>query len=412
MTNSSSFEINDVGVVQYPDLDPHVRIFDTTLRDGEQSAGASLYPYEKLQIAKKLEQLKVDIIEAGFPASSQADFDSVREIAATIEYSTIAGLARCMKSDIQAVWDAVKVAKKPRIHTFIATSDIHIEAKLHKTREEVLNMAVEQVRFAKSLCQDIEFSAEDAGRTDPTYLYAVLEAVIAAGATTVNITDTVGYILPHEFGRLIYNIRQQVPNIHQAVISTHCHNDLGLAVANSLMGVMNGARQVECTINGIGERAGNAAMEEIVMALHVRREALAGLHTTINPVHFYETSRLVSDMTSIVVQPNKAIVGRNAFAHESGIHQDGFLKNSQTYEIMEPEMVGVKATDLPLGPRSGRAALRMRLQALGYELNPEQLQGILPFFKQKADEKKRINNDDLEDLYQAWQASSVLNRAT
>ena len=397
-------EMNEVGVVHYPDLDNHVLIFDTTLRDGEQSAGASLHAYEKLQIAKNLEKLQVDIIEAGFPASSEQDFNSVREIASTIEYSTIAGLARCKQSDIQAVWDAVKVAKKPRIHTFIATSDIHIEAKFNKTREEVLNMAVEHVRFAKSLCHDIEFSAEDAGRTDPEYLYAVLEAVINAGATTVNIPDTVGYTLPNEFGRLIYNIRHRVPNINQAVIATHCHNDLGLAVANSLMGVMNGARQVECTINGIGERAGNAAMEEIVMGLHVRRNVMQGIHTTVNPLYFYETSRMVSEMTSIAVQPNKAIVGRNAFAHESGIHQDGFLKSSQTYEIMEPEMVGVAATDLPLGPRSGRAALRMRLHALGYDLAPDQLQVLFPIFKRVADEKKRVENEDLHAIHAEWQS--------
>jgi 2-isopropylmalate synthase len=400
-------EINEVGVVHYHDLDNHVRIFDTTLRDGEQSAGASLHPYEKLQIAKNLEKLRVDIIEAGFPASSEQDFNSVREIAGSIEYSTVAGLARCKQSDIQAVWDAVKIAKKPRIHTFIATSDIHIEAKFNKTREEVLNMAVEHVRFAKSLCDDIEFSAEDAGRTDPEYLYAVLEAVIEAGATTVNIPDTVGYTLPNEFGRLIYNIRHRVSNINQAVIATHCHNDLGLAVANSLMGVMNGARQVECTINGIGERAGNAAMEEVVMALHVRRDVMQGIHTTINPLYFYETSRMVSEMTSILVQPNKAIVGRNAFAHESGIHQDGFLKSSQTYEIMEPEMVGVAATDLPLGPRSGRAALRMRLHALGYDLTPQELQALFPIFKRVADEKKRVENEELQAIHSEWLSLKV-----
>jgi 2-isopropylmalate synthase len=400
-------ETSAVGVVRYPGLDGHVRIFDTTLRDGEQSAGAALHHYEKLQIARQLEKLKVDVIEAGFPASSEADFNSVREIAATIEHSIIAGLARCKTSDIQAVWDAVKVAKHPRIHTFIATSDIHIQAKFNKTREEVLNMAVEHVRFAKSLCQDVEFSAEDAGRTDPDFLMAVLEAVIHAGATTINIPDTVGYTLPNEFGRLIYQIRHRVPNIDQAIISTHCHNDLGLAVANSLMGVMNGARQVECTINGIGERAGNAAMEEIVMALHVRRDVMEGIHTTIEPVHFYETSRMVSDMTSIPVQPNKAIVGRNAFAHESGIHQDGFLKGRDTYEILEPEMVGVNGTDLPLGPRSGRAALRMRLKALGYDLSNEALAQAFPVFKEMADAKKRLNDDDLHTLYQLLEKQGV-----
>jgi len=396
---SPQSEITETGVVRYPGLSPHVKIFDTTLRDGEQSAGAALHNYEKLQIAKQLEKLNVDIIEAGFPASSQADFDSVRDIAASIPNSTIAGLARCKMSDIQATWDAVKGAKHPRIHTFIATSDIHIQAKFNKTREEVLNMAVEHVRFAKSLCDDIEFSAEDAGRTDPEYLYAVLEAVINAGATTVNIPDTVGYTLPTEYGRLIYNIRHRVPNIDKATIATHCHDDLGLAVANSLAGIYNGARQVECTINGIGERAGNAAMEEIVMALKVRKDQMDGLHTNIQPIHFYETSKMVAEMTSIPVQPNKAIIGRNAFAHESGIHQDGFLKGRATYEIMEPEMVGVNGTDLPLGPRSGRAALRMRMSAVGYDLTPDQLAAAFPIFKAIADQKKRVENDDLHTIY-------------
>lgn len=396
---NSRAEISESGVVRYPGLNPHVKIFDTTLRDGEQSAGAALHAYEKLQIARQLEKLNVDIIEAGFPASSQADFNSVREIAASVHASTVAGLARCKHSDIQAVWDAVKVARHPRIHTFIATSDIHIQAKFNKTREEVLNMAVEHVRFAASLCPDVEFSAEDAGRTDPEFLYAILEAVIDAGATTLNIPDTVGYTLPAEFGRLIYNIRHRVPNIDKAIISTHCHDDLGLAVANSLSGVMNGARQVECTINGIGERAGNAAMEEVVMAIRVRKDILEGIHTNVQPEFFYEASQMVSQMTSIPVQPNKAIIGRNAFAHESGIHQDGYLKGRQTYEIMEPEMVGVKGTDLPLGPRSGRAALRMRMKALGYELSPEEVATVFPLFKQKADEKKRVENDDLHALY-------------
>jgi 2-isopropylmalate synthase len=398
-------DISEIGVVRYPNLDPRVRIFDTTLRDGEQSAGAALHHYEKLQIAKQLEKLKVDIIEAGFPASSEADFNSVREIASVIEGSVVAGLARCKESDIQATWDAIKVARSPRIHTFIGTSDIHIQAKFNKTREEILNMAVAHVRFAKRLCDDIEFSAEDAGRTDPEFLMAILEAVIEAGATTVNIPDTVGYTLPNEFGNLIYQIRQRVPNIDKAIISTHCHNDLGLAVANSLQGVMNGARQVECTINGIGERAGNAALEEIVMALHVRRDVMEGIHTTINPIYFYETSKMVSEMTSISVQPNKAIVGRNAFAHESGIHQDGYLKGRNTYEILEPETVGVNGTDLPLGPRSGRAALRMRMKALGYELNTEELAQAFPLFKEMADAKKRLDDADLHTLYAKLNAS-------
>jgi 2-isopropylmalate synthase len=382
--------------------DPNrVYIFDTTLRDGEQSAGAALKRSQKLAIAHQLAKLGVDVIEAGYPASSPEDFASVQEIAATVDTATVCGLARAVRNDIQAVWDAVKLAKRPRIHTFIATSDIHIEVKFKKTREEVLNMAVDHVKFACSLCPEVEFSAEDAGRTDPEYLFAVLEAVIDAGAKVVNIPDTVGYTLPHEFGQLIYQIKHRVPNIDKAIISTHCHNDLGLAMANSLSGVLNGARQVECTINGIGERAGNASLEELVMALKVREQALQGLHTRINTVELYKTSRMVSEMTSIPVQPNKAIVGCNAFAHESGIHQDGFLKGRNTYEIMEPEMVGVNGTDLPLGPRSGRAALRMRLAALGYPLEGEALMQAFQAFKEIADEKKRVEDADLLVLAQA-----------
>jgi 2-isopropylmalate synthase len=381
-------------------LSGKVFIFDTTLRDGEQSAGAALRRSEKVRIAHQLAKLKVDIIEAGFPFSSQEDFEAVRQIAAEVDGPSICGLSRAMPMDIEATWEAVRFAKKPRIHTFIATSDIHIEQKLNKTREEVLNIARNMVMLAKSKCEDIEFSAEDAGRTDPEFLYAILEAVIEAGATTVNIPDTVGYTIPEEFGRLIANIRRRVPNIHQAVISTHCHNDLGLAVANSLSALQNGARQVECTINGIGERAGNAAMEELVMALKVREAYFEGLYTDIQTEHFYETSRLVSELTSIPVQPNKAIVGRNAFAHESGIHQDGLLKGRATYEIMQPEMVGVHGHDLPLGPRSGRAALRMRFKALGIELQQAELVQAFEAFKALADEKKRIEDADLLAIHE------------
>lgn len=400
---------NETPVVETLQTDAQrVLIFDTTLRDGEQSAGASLKRPEKLAIAKQLELLGVDVIEAGYPASSPEDFASVQDIAATVKNASVCGLARATKGDIQAVWDAVKLAARPRIHTFIATSDIHINVKFRKTREEVLNMAVEHVRFAASLCPEVEFSAEDAGRTDPAYLFAVLEAVIDAGAKVVNIPDTVGYTLPTEFGHLIYQIKHNVPNIDKAIISTHCHNDLGLAVANSLTGVMNGARQVECTINGIGERAGNASLEEIAMILKVREAALQGLHCGINTTELYKTSRMVSEMTGISVQPNKAIVGRNAFAHESGIHQDGFLKGRNTYEIMEPEMVGVDGTDLPLGPRSGRAALRMRLSALGYHLEGDALAKAFELFKQHADAKKRIENDDLHAIYQCLQGHTLV----
>ncbi len=376
-----------------------IRIFDTTLRDGEQSAGAALTNSEKMQIARQLAKLNVDVIEAGFPFSSPGDFESVRQIAAEIEGPIIAGLARTMPEDINAAWDAVKVAKKPRIHTFIATSDIHIQAKFKKTREEILNVATDMVTLAASKCSDVEFSAEDAGRTEPFFLYKVVESVIDAGATTVNIPDTVGYTIPDEFGRLIKGIMTNVPNVDQAIISVHCHNDLGLAVANSIAGIQNGARQVECTINGIGERAGNAAMEELVMALKVRPQYFEGLYTNITTEHFYETSQMVSDLTSLTVQHNKAVVGSNAFAHESGIHQDGFLKGRDTYEIMRPEWIGLSGAKLPLGPRSGRAAVRARLTRIGIEPTNEQMIAIFEAFKKLADEKKRIEDDDLKMLY-------------
>ncbi len=376
-----------------------IYIFDTTLRDGEQSAGAALKHHEKLQIAHQLAKLNVDIIEAGFPFSSDGDFQAVRQIAAEVEGPTIAGLARTTPQDIEATWDAVKVAKKPRIHTFIATSDIHIQTKFKKTRDEILVIARDMVALAASKCPDIEFSAEDAGRTEPEYLYKVLEAVIDAGATTVNIPDTVGYTIPDEFGRLIKGIVENVPNISKAIISTHCHDDLGLAVANSIAGIQNGARQVECTINGIGERAGNAAMEEVVMALKVRPAYFNGLHTNIVTEHFYDTSSMVSDLTSISVQPNKAVIGGNAFAHESGIHQDGFLKGRDTYEIMRPEWIGITAAKLPLGPRSGRAAVKSRLKQLGIEPTDDELIALFEGFKKLADEVKRVEDDDLKRLY-------------
>lgn len=386
-------------------------IFDTTLRDGEQCPGATLNGDEKLVIAKQLARLGVDVIEAGFPFASQGDFDAVQKIAATVGTETgptICGLARATRQDIKAAADAVKPAAKPRIHTFIATSDIHLEYKLKKSREEVLKIAPEMVAYAKSFVNDVEFSPEDAGRSDPEFLYQVLEAAIAAGATTVNIPDTVGYTTPAEFGALIRGIKENVPNINQAIISVHGHNDLGLAVANFLSAVENGARQLECTINGIGERAGNAALEELVMALHVRRqyynpffgrapESLEPL-TNIDTKQIYKTSRLVSNLTGMLVQPNKAIVGANAFAHESGIHQDGVLKNKLTYEIMDAQSIGLSENQIVLGKHSGRHAFGNRLQELGFELSETDLNKAFVRFKELADKKKEISDWDIEAI--------------
>ena len=387
--------------------DNHVLIFDTTLRDGEQSPGATLNMDEKIRIAHQLAKLKVDIIEAGFPASSPGDFEAVKRIASEVKGPCIAGLCRAMTSDIDAVWDAVKYADKPRIHTFIATSDIHIETKFKKTRDEIRQIAATMVAYARDKFGDrpinVEFSAEDAGRTEPAYLYSVLEAVIDAGATTVNIPDTVGYTLPEEFGRLIKGIKDNVKNIDQAIIATHCHNDLGLAVANSLAGIMNGARQIECTINGIGERAGNAAMEELVMAMRVRKDMMNGNYTTIYTPAFYETSQMVSELTHMPIQYNKAIIGRNAFAHESGIHQDGMLKGRETYEIMHPEDIGLTGSQLPLGPRSGKNAVRSKLEALGYQLTDLEMAGFFNEFKKLADATKRVADNDLAKLYEQFQ---------
>lgn len=386
--------------------DNKVFIFDTTLRDGEQCPGAALTLPEKLQIARKLADLNVDVIEAGFPFSSPGDFESVQTIAREIgglknDGPTICGLARATPQDIEACHDAIKIAPKHRIHTFIATSDIHIEQKFKKTRDEILKIAKDMVTLAASKCADVEFSAEDAGRTDPFYLYKVIEAVIDAGATTVNIPDTVGYTIPEEFGKLIKGIVVNVPNIEKAIISVHCHNDLGMATANSLSGVLNGARQVECTINGIGERAGNAAMEEVVMALRTRPAYFNGAFTDIRTQEFTAASQMVSELTRMPVQYNKAIVGRNAFAHESGIHQDGYLKGRETYEIMTPESIGLSGTELPLGPRSGRAAVKARLEKLGYKLPDEQLAVFFESYKKLADEIKRVEDTDLNQLYEA-----------
>ena len=372
-------------------------IFDTTLRDGEQSPGATMNIDEKIEVAKQLAKLGVDVIEAGFPASSPGDFNAVKYIAENIKGPAIAGLARANKKDIEAVWNAVKNAEKPRIHTFIATSDIHLEYKLRKTREEVLKITEEMVAYAKSLCPDVEFSAEDAGRTDPDYLCKIVETAIRAGASTVNIPDTVGYTTPSEFGELIAYIKKNVPNIDKAIISVHCHNDLGMATANSLAAAMNGARQIECTINGLGERAGNCSLEEVAMIFKTRKNKL-NLYTEIDTTQIYKTSRLVSNLTGMLVQPNKAIVGANAFAHEAGIHQDGILKYRTTYEIMDPKDIGLVDSQLPLGPRSGRHALKARLIDLGYELSEEDLQKAFERFKLLADKKKSISNRDLEYL--------------
>jgi 2-isopropylmalate synthase len=344
-----------------------VRIFDTTLRDGEQSPGASMNVEEKIIVARQLAKLGVDIIEAGFAISSPGDFEAIRRIGHEVEGPTICSLSRAKPEDIDCSWEALKGSPRPRIHTFISTSDIHLKHQFRMTREEALKRAVEMVERARGYVEDVEFSPMDASRSEEAYLYEVLEAVIDAGATTVNIPDTVGYALPGRFGALIKGIKENVPNIEKAVISVHCHNDLGLAVANSLFAVMNGARQVECTINGIGERAGNASLEEIVMILKTRKDLL-GLDTSVVTEQIYPTSRLVSSITGMMVQPNKAVIGDNAFAHESGIHQDGLLKEKTTYEIMRPESVGITQSTLVLGKHSGRHAFRTRLHELGYDL--------------------------------------------
>lgn len=388
-----------------------ILIFDTTLRDGEQSPGASLNLEEKLAIARQLARLNVDIIEAGFAFASPGDFEAVQRIAAEVgtpEGPRICSLARATRQDIKAAAEALAPAAKGRIHTFIATSDIHLEYKLKKTRAEVLAVIPEMVGYAASLVDDVEFSPEDAGRSDPEFLYECLEAAIAAGAKTINIPDTVGYTTPSEFGALIGGIKQNVRNIDQAIISVHGHNDLGLAVANFLEAVKNGARQLECTINGIGERAGNAALEELVMALHVRRqyfnpflcrapESEAPL-TQINTREIYKTSRLVSNLTGMLVQPNKAIVGANAFAHESGIHQDGVLKNKLTYEIVDAETIGLSTNRITLGKLSGRNAFRTRLQELGYDLGEDDLNRAFLRFKELADKKREVTDRDLEAI--------------
>jgi 2-isopropylmalate synthase len=378
-------------------MSERVIIFDTTLRDGEQSPGASMNAAEKLRLAVQLEKLGVDVIEAGFPAASDGDFEAVSQIAGKLKRSEVAGLARASKADIDRAWAAVCSAARPRIHTFIATSDIHLEYKLKMSREKVLAAAVEAVRYARSLTESVEFSAEDGSRSDRDFLCRVFEAAIAAGATTVNLPDTVGYAIPEEFAELVRYIRRHTPNIHQAVLSVHCHNDLGLATSNTLAAIHAGARQAEVTINGIGERAGNTSLEEVVMALHTRANYLQ-TGTAIRTERIYPTSRLVSMITGIMVQPNKAIVGANAFAHEAGIHQDGVLKNPMTYEIMRPETIGLNASKLVLGKHSGRHALRSQLKDLGYDLSDEELNLVFTKFKELADKKKHVMDEDLEAI--------------
>lgn len=382
----------------------YVRIFDTTLRDGEQSPGATMTSAEKLELARSLARLGVDVIEAGFPAASPDDLEAVRKIAVEVGSPTDSGpapvicaLARTTRGDIEKAWEAIRPAAHSRIHTFLATSDIHMQYKLKMSREQVVEKAREMVAYAHSLCADVEFSPEDAGRSDPRFLYEILAEVIRAGATTLNIPDTVGYTLPEEFGPLISGILANTPGIEKCTVSVHCHNDLGMATANTLAGIHAGARQAEVTINGIGERAGNTALEEVVMALKTRRPVF-GLDTGIDTTQIMRVSKLVSNYTGIAVQPNKAIVGMNAFAHEAGIHQDGLLKNQQTYEIMLPESVGVTETRLVLGKHSGRHALKARLAALGYEMPDSDLGMVFESFKALADKKKTITDADLEAL--------------
>ena len=374
-----------------------IYIFDTTLRDGEQSPGASMNVSQKVRVAKMLARLNVDVIEAGFPVASQGDFEAVRLIANEVRGCQIAGLARVELNDIETAWQAIAGAEDPRLHTFVSTSDIHLQHQLKKSRDEVLEMAVAAVKAAAKHTSNVEFSAMDASRSEPEYLARVMEAAIAAGARVINVPDTVGYAVPSEFGALIAYLFEHVSNIHQAVVSVHCHDDLGLALANSLAAVANGARQVEVTINGIGERAGNTALEEVAMALSTRKDAFE-YSTRIVTEEIYPASRLISTITGINVPPNKAIVGTNAFSHESGIHQDGVLKNSTTYEIMRPQDVGIKKSDLVLGKHSGRHAFRDKLKALGYDLEDAVVGRLFGRFKEVADKKKEVFDEDIEAI--------------
>ena len=376
-----------------------IAIFDTTLRDGEQAPGFSMNVEEKLKMARQLERLQVDIIEAGFPIASEGDFEAVKKISAEIRSITVAGLARAVPADIDRCWQALEGAARPRIHTFLATSDIHLKYKFNKTRGEALDIAVKAVERARKLCDEVEFSAEDAGRTEINYLCTIFDAVVDAGATIVNVPDTVGYQTPAEYGQLIRTLRERLKNSERVTISTHCHDDLGLAVANSLAAIENGARQVECAINGIGERAGNAALEEIVMALDTRKRYY-NVTTGVKTEELYRSSQMLCELTGKNVQVNKAIVGANAFAHEAGIHQDGMLKNAVTYEIMSPDRVGVPRSMIVLGKHSGRHALEARYRELGFTLTREQLEKAYVKFLEVADHKKRVEDQDLISIHE------------
>jgi 2-isopropylmalate synthase len=382
-----------------------VYIFDTTLRDGEQVPGCKLNTKEKIEIALALEELGVDIIEAGFPISSPGDFKSVSEIGSVIKNAVICGLSRAVQKDIEVAAEALKTAKRRRIHTGIGTSDFHIKSKFNSTREDILQRAAQCVKWARNFTDDVEFYAEDAGRTENEYLARVVEAVIAAGATTVNIPDTTGYCLPHQYGEKIAYLINNVPNIDKAVISCHCHNDLGLATANSIAGAMNGARQIECTINGLGERAGNTSLEEVVMV--IQQHQTLGFYTDIKTKQLNPLSRLVSDTMRMPVQPNKAIVGANAFSHSSGIHQDGFLKDAQTYEIINPEQVGADGSKIVLTARSGRSALAHRFHKLGFQFNRNDIDVLYDQFLKVADRKKEVEDEDLKELANQYQAATV-----
>lgn len=375
----------------------HVAIFDTTLRDGEQSPGCSMTLGEKLEVARQLEELGVDVIEAGFAIASKGDFESIKQVARTVKKSGVAAFARALPKDIEAAWEAVRESPRPRIHTFIATSDIHMKYKLKKTREEVLEIAEKSVRMARNLCPEVEFAAEDATRSDPEFLYRVFETVIKAGACVINVPDTVGYTTPQEYGRLITGVRENVRGIEKATISVHCHNDLGMAVANTLAAAYAGAGQLECTVNGIGERAGNAALEEVVMALRTRHDFF-DCGCRVDTKQISRTSRLVAAVTGTSIPPNKAVIGANAFAHEAGIHQHGVLSEKSTYEIMSPESVGLTGNLLVLGKHSGRHAFDARVKELGYSLEPAELERIFEQFKELADKKKTVSSLDIEAL--------------
>ncbi len=383
-----------------------IHIFDTTLRDGEQVPGCKLNTKEKLELALQLEDLGVDIIEAGFPISSPGDFHSVEQISKAIKNATVCGLSRAVQKDIEVAGEALKHAKRPRIHTGIGTSDLHIKAKFNATREEILQRAIQSVKWARDFTDDVEFYAEDAGRTDNDYLAQVVEAVIKAGATVVNIPDTTGYCLPYQYGEKIAYLVNNVPNIDKAIISCHCHNDLGLATANSIAGIIGGARQIECTINGLGERAGNTSLEEVVMI--IKQHKHLGFHTNIKSEQLNPMSRMVSDIMRMPVQPNKAIVGSNAFSHSSGIHQDGFLKDALTYEIINPEEVGADSSKIVLTARSGRSALAHRFQKLGYQFDRNDIDVLYNEFVKVADSKKEVGNEDLDALAKQYQSKVVV----